>query len=1045
MTQGTKSPLKLLATSDADYRTIFDTLSDAILVHDACTGDILQVNRKMCEMFGYTPEEARQLNVLDLCSVGSPCNYEKMMAVLRKAHSGEPQLFQWLAKDSAELPFWVEVHLKHAVIGGEARALAVIRDITGRREMQQALAESEARFRTVTESSLAGVYLIQDDKFRYVNPILAQTFGYRPEEVINRLGPLDMVHPEDRDFVAGNMQRRLSREEEAASTHFRGLTKDGRTIFCQVLTRYAEYQGRPAIMGTLLDVTASQLAQEALQLSEERYRIVTECSLAGVYLVQDDLFRYVNPMFAQIFGYRRVEIIDRLSPADLVYPEDRPLVTHNLIRRLKGEAGFLQYSFRGLCQDGSVIHVEVLGRRGEYQGRPAIIGTLMDITARRRAEEAIQAHRALLKTIFSATPDLLVLKDRDSIYQAVNPAFCEFLGKSEEEIVGKTAFDLFPLTEADMFRRDDLRVVTTGLQQVKDEEVTGVHGKKWFQGIKTPVVDEKGEITGILSSVRDITDRKQAEAQLRRRDAVLEAVAVAGEKLLSAGTWKENIQEILRGLGEATGVSHAHIFEKCVMDKRPAAACLRYTWSAPNPTPPENPQGPGVKWQAWGHGPWADFLGQADIVFGKEQEFLNHIQEQLAAYPSGCTLAVPILVGSEVWGALCFQDCLEQMDWSAAEVDTLRTAANILGAVMQRKRVEEALRASETNYQTIFNAVNDSIAVVDSANGNFLEVNQKFTEMTGFSRDEALGLNVAALFQETSPYNREDALALVFKTIQEGPQLFEWLAQTRDGSSYWVEVSLKLTQIGGQDRILAVVRDISERKLAEAALKESEQQLRLLTSQLLHAQESERRRLSRELHDELGQALTVLKIHLGAIDNKLRKDQQQLKGDCEHLLNHLNNIIVNVRRLSWDLCPTILEDLGLSSALRHLIDETCANHDMACSIELDEIDHLFSPEAKTHIYRFFQEALNNLSKHSQATFFSAKVTRQDDQVSFTLVDNGRGFEVDQAQSQNVREKRLGLTTMNERARMAGGFLHIWSRPGTGARLTFTLPTDKKRH
>ena len=333
--------------------------------------------------------------------------------------------------------------------------------------------------------------------------------------------------------------------------------------------------------------------------------------------------------------------------------------------------------------------------------------------------------------------------------------------------------------------------------------------------------------------------------------------------------------------------------------------------------------------------------------------------------------------------------------------------------------------------------------MVNSANGNFLEVNQKFTEMTGFSRDEALGLNVAALCQETSPYNREDALARVIKTVREGPQLFEWLAQTRDGSSHWVEVSLKLTQIGGQDRIMAVVRDISERKLAEAALKESEQQLRLLTSQLLHAQENERHRLSRELHDGLGQTLTVLKIHLGAIDNKLRKDQQQLKGDCEHLLNHINNIIANVRRLSWDLSPTILEDLGLSSALRHLIDETCANHDMACSIELDEIDHLLSPEAKTHIYRFFQEALNNLSKHSQATSFSAKVTRQDDQVSFTLVDNGQGFEVDQAQSQNVREKRLGLTTMNERARMAGGSLQIWSRPGTGACLTFTLPTDKK--
>ncbi len=232
-----------------------------------------------------------------------------------------------------------------------------------------------------------------------------------------------------------------------------------------------------------------------------------------------------------------------------------------------------------------------------------------------------------------------------------------------------------------------------------------------------------------------------------------------------------------------------------------------------------------------------------------------------------------------------------------------------------------------------------------------------------------------------------------------------------------------------------------ERRRAEKALKESERELRLLTVQLLSIQEKERRRVARELHDELGQALTVLKIHLVGLEEMLAPEQQDLKENCEQMLSYIDTVIENVRRLSWDLCPSCLDDLGLSSSLGYLVDDICRNHNMKCHVEMDEIDPLFSPETQINIYRIFQESLTNIVKHAEANLVSVQVKKQNGHVFFKIRDNGRGFNPKQAMSSKVAKKNLGLTAMNERALMAQGSLKISSRKGRGTTITFSIPTD----
>jgi signal transduction histidine kinase len=232
---------------------------------------------------------------------------------------------------------------------------------------------------------------------------------------------------------------------------------------------------------------------------------------------------------------------------------------------------------------------------------------------------------------------------------------------------------------------------------------------------------------------------------------------------------------------------------------------------------------------------------------------------------------------------------------------------------------------------------------------------------------------------------------------------------------------------------------IGERRRTEKALRESEKQLRYLSSQLLTTQETERRRISRELHDELMQSLAGLKLQLSFIEGQLKDDQAQAITECVALSHHIDGMIENVRRLSRDLSPLLLEDLGLSAALQWLINNLAKNHNIKASIDIPSIDHLFSQESRIMIYRIFQESLTNIGKHAQACNLIVSIQCQNGSVIFTLEDDGKGFDLNQVVSKSSGERGLGLMTMDERVRLLGGILDIQSQEGRGTRLSFTIP------
>ena len=233
--------------------------------------------------------------------------------------------------------------------------------------------------------------------------------------------------------------------------------------------------------------------------------------------------------------------------------------------------------------------------------------------------------------------------------------------------------------------------------------------------------------------------------------------------------------------------------------------------------------------------------------------------------------------------------------------------------------------------------------------------------------------------------------------------------------------------------------EIFERKQAEDALRDTEGHIRYLSSRLLRAQESERKRISMELHDELGQALNVMKLQLRVMERGLRDDQKAIRKDIEKMLEYINEVIENVRRLSLDLSPTVLEDLGLTASLQWLITNSSRNSHLKVTRDIEGIDDLIPHNQWIVVYRVIQEALTNIGKHARAENVSVVVQRQDSKVTFSVEDDGKGFDSKEIAVKDAFERGLGLATMDERVRMIGGNLDLWSQEGRGTRITFSIP------
>ena len=359
--------------------------------------------------------------------------------------------------------------------------------------------------------------------------------------------------------------------------------------------------------------------------------------------------------------------------------------------------------------------------------------------------------------------------------------------------------------------------------------------------------------------------------------------------------------------------------------------------------------------------------------------------------------------------------------------------------------ITDRLKAEEARDRLIeiLEATPDFVGSADRE-GQLFYLNRAAREMLGLTAmDDVTDLT----FLDTQPPWALDRILSEGQAIyaREGVWQGETAILCRDGMEIPVsQVILAPRGADGKVKFFSTIcRDISAMKRAEENLRKSEEKLRLLTTQLLTAQEDERKRLAAELHDELGHALLTLKLHMSSVERRLLPEQADLKEKMRDMVGYLTDTVEEVRRLYRDLSPGDLEDLGLTTALRTMVEdfqELYAGIDW--NVDLADIDDLFPLPIQTMIYRIVQEALTNIGKHAYPEHVTVKVTKKDQQAVFVIADDGCGFSMDDLLDGD--QKGMGLAAMAQRVSLVGGIFDLWSRENQGARITFSIPCTEEK-
>lgn len=374
-----------------------------------------------------------------------------------------------------------------------------------------------------------------------------------------------------------------------------------------------------------------------------------------------------------------------------------------------------------------------------------------------------------------------------------------------------------------------------------------------------------------------------------------------------------------------------------------------------------------------------------------------------------------------------------------------KTKEQLLEELARLKKENQDLKASREE----LNRVRDEFRVLHEAafegimiheKGVLLTANDRYFKMFGYEPRELTGKQVLPLTvvpESLDPKTRH--------TTPDGITAYEIKGLKKNGESFLTEVRGKLMKYMGKTVRGVAIMDITERKKVEEALRESENMLRFLSNRLFEAQEQERSRLSKELHDQLGHDLVVLKSRLRSIIRKSDNCSEPFLDDFNSTIEHIDRIIEDVRRISRDLKPSVLEDLGLFASIQWLVENfQKQNFDKTVTLELEDIDHLFEREAQINLYRILQESLTNIAKHSGAENIAVEVKKDKGHITFSVQDDGKGFDIKRVMNRKFNDKGVGLTAMKERMHMLDGSLSVESQPGKGTTITFSVPIEDKK-
>ncbi len=965
--------------------SLIGNISDAIITTDK-EYKITNWNVHAQEMYGYTEEEVLDKTVEEVFRINRAVSGQPdILAEGATKLSWKGELIHYNKKNQP-LDVDVTVSAIKDVDGNNLGTVSVIRNVTERNKIQKQLkqlttnleeevkikvAELNSVFERITDAFIA---LDNDWRYVYVNQKAGEMHNRNAKDLIGKVIWEEFPDVINEPFFVALQEAKKTKVSQRLELHY------------SKTDRWFEDLIYPSADGMSVyyhDITEKKKAEQKLKASEQELKLSNERFMLVAKATNDAVWDWDmntdtiwgNESFCNIFGLdtgRKIHFDEFVSR---LHADDKETVLVNFENALKNKTTYIIEEFRFRNKAGNYLtfydRAYVLY---DQDGRAfRMLGAMQDVTEQKLAQHQLVLEKELSDSIINSLPGVFYLYNQEGKFYRWNRNF--------EDVTGYTADEISKLHPLDLFGEDEKELVREKIDNVfKNGEDNIEANFRLKDGTTIPyylngmVINYEGE-NCLMGVGIDISEKVKSQQELKESE--------------------EKYRTLIEQASDGIFISNQN-------------------------------------------GDYLDVNTSATMLTGYSKEELLKLNIRDILFENGITTERPAMLNELRKGEVVIDErMMRQKNGNIINVEISSKLLpdgrfqGIIRDITIRKKTEEEIRMSEHKYRLLFNQNPMPMSMISLPQRNFIDVNDAAIEFYGYTKKEFLEMNIKDLRPEEEIINLSDISTYKAGINNTGI----WRHRKKDGTIVKVNIITHDIINEGKHAKLVLANDITEKILAEEKLKKSHEDLRQLATHLQDIREDERTRIAREIHDELGQQLTGLKMDISWLSKKISNGSVEINQKMTEALKLIDETVKTVRRIATQLRPSILDDLGLISAMEWQSEEFEKRFKIKTSFISDTPLVQVESEIATGLFRIFQESLTNVLRHSRATEVKATLSIREGKLLLSIADNGIGFNA----VENESKKTLGLLGMKERTLIMGGTYEINSKPGNGTTVEISVP------
>ena len=720
---------------------------------------------------------------------------------------------------------------------------------------------------------------------------------------------------------------------------------------------------------------ATTVEQKLIE-SEIKFRSVFENSVDAIGVSKQGIHVLVNPAYVTLFGYSHYDELIGKPILDLIAPSERPKIQTMVNRRANGESVPSAYETIGLKKDNSEFHMDVHVSNYQLHGDSCTLVILRNIDEIKRTQEALLNQEKYYRALFDLSPSGIIVEDTSGNIIEVNDAYCNITGYTHDELIGK---NISMVVHEDHLSKIKSNLLELLSGKILVHDVINLHkdGSLRYLELRETAVRLPNGNKGILSVSNDITEKKLSEKKLIKAKKLIQDFIDNSPSVIYLADADGKIILVNKQFEIVTNSAK----EKILGKKRDSFL-------------------PKVI---------ADMHRANDIEVINSKKAISFEEENIEQD------------GKHFYISLKFPLIDDE--------GHVYAVGGVSTDITERKLAEERIRESEEKFRVLTESTSAAIFIFKGEQFRYLN---PFAEtLTGYPKEELINRK---FWEIVHPDYRNliRARGLARQRGETVASRYEFKIVTKAGEERWVDFTAGLIHFEGGPSGIGTAIDITEQKRAEEQLITFTEQMRALATHLQNIREEERASIAREMHDELGQFLTSLKMNIAftkreLLGSKPNQSKKIILDEFQTMNATIDRAVTGVRKLITRLRPELLDKLGLIAALEWYSEEFQKGTKINCEFKSEFEEISLSSEAELTIFRIVQEATTNAAKHSGAKLVKIFLRKLNNKFLVEIIDDGKGI----SENEIKGEKSFGLLGMRERAALIRGNLDVFSEPGKG--------------